>query len=96
VAVPDRHDPQPERRLEPYPDVLLEGLADAAAGAEAWYEAYQNGDVDGLVALPDPRTGIARASGLLVFALSGSQVSAITRFDDTVLPRFGVPAVLPR
>ena len=224
--------------LEPYPDVLLEGVADAAAGPEARYEAseaislafiialqmlpprqravlilrevldfparevahmlgtteesvkgalkraratvqrelepsdrrepapprgsaaeqdvvarltraYQNGDVDGLVALltedvlmimppvpleylgrelvarflraaiflpgiafrpvparangqpalvmyqPDPRTGIARASGLLVFALSGSHVSAITRFDDTVLPRFGVPATLP-
>ena len=224
--------------LEPYPDVLLEGLADAAAGPEARYEAseaislafiialqmlpprqravlilrevldfparevahmlgateesvksalkraratlqrqlepsegqeppppsgsaaeqdvvarlaraYENGDVDGLVALltedvlmimppipleylgrelvarflraaiflpgiafrpvpvrangqpalimyqPDPCTGIARASGVLVFTLSGSHVSAITRFDDTVLPRFGVPATLP-
>jgi molybdopterin biosynthesis enzyme len=44
---------------------------------------------------PDPRSGIARADGVLVFALSGSDVSAITRFDDTVLPRFGVPATLP-
>jgi RNA polymerase sigma-70 factor (TIGR02960 family) len=43
----------------------------------------------------DQRSGIARASGVLVFALSGSRVSAITRFDDTVLPRFGFPATLP-
>jgi RNA polymerase sigma-70 factor (ECF subfamily) len=43
----------------------------------------------------DPPSGIACASGVLVFTLSGSRVSAITRFDDTVLPRFGVPATLP-
>jgi hypothetical protein len=44
--------------------------------------------------LPDPQSGTARASGMLVVTLSGSRVSAITRFDDTVLPRFGVPATL--
>jgi RNA polymerase sigma-70 factor (ECF subfamily) len=43
----------------------------------------------------DPPSGIACASGMLVFTLSGSRVSAITRFDDTVLPRFGVPSTLP-
>ena len=42
-----------------------------------------------------PLTRTARATGVLVFTLSGSHVSAITRFDDTVLPRFGVPATLP-
>jgi RNA polymerase sigma-70 factor (TIGR02960 family) len=40
-------------------------------------------------------SGGYRAGGMLVFGLSGSRVSAITRFDDTVLPRFGVPATLP-
>jgi len=44
---------------------------------------------------PDQQSGVARATGMLVFTLSGSRVSAITRFDDTVLPRFGVPATLP-
>lgn len=39
--------------------------------------------------------GVARATGVLVFTLSGRRVSAITRFDDTVLARFGVPATLP-
>ena len=43
----------------------------------------------------DHHSGAARATGVLVFTLSGSRVSAITRFDDTVLPRFGVPATLP-
>jgi RNA polymerase sigma-70 factor (TIGR02960 family) len=36
-----------------------------------------------------------RAGGMLVFGLSGSRVSAITRFDTTVLTRFGVPAIWP-
>lgn len=40
-------------------------------------------------------SGGYRAGGMLVFGLSGSRVSAITRFDDTVLLRFGVPATLP-
>lgn len=43
----------------------------------------------------DGDSGAARAGGLLVFTFSGSRVSAITRFDDTVLPRFSLPAALP-
>ena len=54
-----------------------------------------NGQPALVMYLPDQQSGIARATGVLVFTLSGSRVSAITRFDDTVLPRFGVPATLP-
>jgi RNA polymerase sigma-70 factor (TIGR02960 family) len=43
----------------------------------------------------DQQSGVARATGVLVFTLAGRRVSGITRFDDTVLPRFGVPATLP-
>jgi RNA polymerase sigma-70 factor (ECF subfamily) len=59
--------PEPTRRvepswLEPYPDVLLEGLADTAPGPEARYEtaeavglafaaAVERGDTDGVVSL---------------------------------------------
>jgi hypothetical protein len=43
----------------------------------------------------DPASGTARATGVLVFTLSGSRVSAITRFDDSVLPYFGVPGTIP-
>src|SRR5438105_2358414 len=54
-----------------------------------------NGQPALVMYVPDSQSGIARATGVLVFTLSGSRVSAITRFDDTVLPRFGVPATLP-
>jgi RNA polymerase sigma-70 factor (TIGR02960 family) len=42
----------------------------------------------------DPHTGAFHTVGLLVLTLSGSQVAAMTRFDPSVLPRFGLPAVL--
>lgn len=44
--------------------------------------------------LRDEQSGVFRASGMLVFTLSGPRISAITRFDNTVLPRFEVPATL--
>jgi RNA polymerase sigma-70 factor (TIGR02960 family) len=43
----------------------------------------------------DPHTRVAHANGLLVFTLAGDQISAITRFDNSVLPRFGLPRLLP-
>jgi RNA polymerase sigma-70 factor (TIGR02960 family) len=43
----------------------------------------------------DPLTGVAHANGLLVFTLAGERISAITRFDNSVLPRFGLPRTLP-
>jgi RNA polymerase sigma-70 factor (ECF subfamily) len=55
---------------------------------------WANGQPALVMYVPDQQSGIARASGVLVFTLSGSRVSAITRFDETVLPRFGVPATL--
>jgi RNA polymerase sigma-70 factor, ECF subfamily len=54
-----------------------------------------NGQPALVMYLPDQQSGIARATGVLVFTLSGTRVSAITRFDDTVLPRFEIPATLP-
>jgi len=43
----------------------------------------------------DPRAGMSRANGLLVFTLAGNRISGITRFDNSVLPRFGLPRTLP-
>ena len=43
----------------------------------------------------DPQTGGYHPVGLLVLTLSGSQISAMTRFDAAVLPRFGLPLTLP-
>jgi RNA polymerase sigma-70 factor (TIGR02960 family) len=47
------------------------------------------------VYLRDPHTEVLRASGLLVVTLAGDQVSTITRFDNSVLARFGLPRFLP-
>src|SRR5262245_41375411 len=44
----------------------------------------------------DAQGEVGRATGLLVLTLSGSRISAMTHFDNTVLPRFGLPRMLPR
>ena len=44
--------------------------------------------------LRDP-TGIRHGTGLLVLTLTGDRISAITRFDNSVLPWFGLPRSLP-
>ena len=43
----------------------------------------------------DPRTGVLHANGLLVLTLAGDRISMITRFDNSVMPRFGLPRSLP-
>jgi len=43
----------------------------------------------------DPRTRRFYTVGLMVLTLSGSHISAMTRFDGSMLPRFGLPASLP-
>jgi RNA polymerase sigma-70 factor (ECF subfamily) len=45
--------------------------------------------------LRDPAGGPMHAVGLFVFTLSGDRICAITRFDNGLLPRFGLPRVLP-
>ena len=42
----------------------------------------------------DLATGIWHAMGLLVLTLAGDQISAITRFETSVLPGFGLPRSL--
>lgn len=42
----------------------------------------------------DPETGDFYTVGLMVLTLSGTQVSAMTRFDSSTLPRFELPATL--
>ena len=39
--------------------------------------------------------GIAHGVGLLVLTVVGNQISAITRFENTVLPWFGLPRTIP-
>ena len=39
--------------------------------------------------------GLRHGAGLLVLTLTGDQISAVTRFENTVLPWFGLPRSLP-
>jgi RNA polymerase sigma-70 factor (TIGR02960 family) len=43
----------------------------------------------------DPHAPVLHANGLLVLTLAGDRISMITRFDTSVLPRFGLPRSLP-
>jgi len=45
--------------------------------------------------LRDPVTDVAHANGMLVLTLAGSRISAMTRFDNSALPLFGLPRTLP-
>ena len=40
-------------------------------------------------------TRVLHANGLMVLTLAGDHISAITRFDNSVLPNFGLPRTLP-
>jgi RNA polymerase sigma-70 factor (ECF subfamily) len=44
--------------------------------------------------LRTPTSGIRHGAGLLVLTLAGKKISALTRFDNDVLPRFGLPLSL--
>jgi RNA polymerase sigma-70 factor (TIGR02960 family) len=43
----------------------------------------------------DRVTDVAHASGMLVLTLADNRISAMTRFDNSVLPLFGLPRTLP-
>jgi RNA polymerase sigma-70 factor (ECF subfamily) len=45
--------------------------------------------------LRDPDGGLRRGAGLLVLTLAGDRIRALTRFDNGVLPSFGLPRALP-
>ena len=40
--------------------------------------------------------GESPGAGLYVLTVAGDRVSVMTRFDETVLPSFGLPGSLPR
>jgi RNA polymerase sigma-70 factor (TIGR02960 family) len=42
-----------------------------------------------------PTGGIRHGAGLLVLTVAGDRISALTRFDNDVLPSFGLPRSLP-
>jgi RNA polymerase sigma-70 factor (ECF subfamily) len=42
-----------------------------------------------------PRAGIRHGTGVYVLTLAGDRICAMTRFEDSVLPSFGLPRSLP-
>ena len=40
-------------------------------------------------------TGISHGVGLFVFTLAGDEICAMTRFENAVLPWFGLPRSIP-
>ena len=47
------------------------------------------------VYVPDRHAPVLHANGLIVLTLAGDRVSMITRFETSVMPRFGLPRSLP-
>jgi RNA polymerase sigma-70 factor (ECF subfamily) len=45
--------------------------------------------------LPDPHARVLHAVGLLALTLAGDSIAAVTRFETSVLPSFGLPRTLP-
>jgi RNA polymerase sigma-70 factor (TIGR02960 family) len=45
--------------------------------------------------IEDPHAQVLHANGLMVLTLAGDKICNITRFDNSVLPRFGLPRTLP-
>ena len=45
--------------------------------------------------LQAPAANVRHGTGLLVLTLTGARICAVTRFDDTVLPWFGLPLSIP-
>jgi RNA polymerase sigma-70 factor (ECF subfamily) len=79
----------------------------AVAGPFLRSEVFRDGRIYRLIAtranrqpafglyVRDPVTGVAHANGMLVLTLAGSRICAMTRFDNSVLPLFGLPRTLP-
>lgn len=89
------------------PPVALEYQGRGLAARFHAQVAFRNGRTIRLVAtranrqpafgmyVQDRATGVMRANGVLVLTLAGSQISAMTAFDNSVLPRLGLPRTLP-
>ena len=59
-------------------------LVPARANGQPAFGAYLRGS-----------EGISHAAGLYVLTLSGGRICAMTRFDNSVIPWFGLPRSLP-
>ena len=98
----DKEDPPPARAVNEWAaDEPRRGGADAAECAPeperlvplgAFSEGGGDDRESGYLRTP---TGISHGAGLYVLTLAGDQICAMARFDNSVLPWFGLPRSLP-
>jgi len=94
--------------LQPFPDALLKGALYEGRDPAARFCAsiFRSGPRFDLVrtrangqrvfgAYLRANTGIRHAVGLYVLTLTGNRICAMTRFENSVLPWFGLPRSLP-
>jgi RNA polymerase sigma-70 factor (TIGR02960 family) len=88
--------PEPAEHRGPLP--IAGFLLESHSGKDLKFlPTRANGQPALVLYLPDPSAPIWRACGLIVLALRGNQVHAITRFADLgLIARFGFPRTLPR
>jgi RNA polymerase sigma-70 factor (TIGR02960 family) len=75
-------------------DLIARFLAAIAFRQDRTYQlaaTRANGQLAFGAYLREPGAGVARANDFLVLTLTGSQIRAMTRFDPSALPRFGLP-----
>jgi RNA polymerase sigma-70 factor (TIGR02960 family) len=75
-------------------DLIARFLAAIAFRQDRTYQlaaTRANGQLAFGAYLREPGAGVARANDFLVLTLTGSRIRAMTRFDPSALPRFGLP-----
>jgi RNA polymerase sigma-70 factor (TIGR02960 family) len=56
---------------------------------------WANGQAAFGVYVRDPATGVFRSNGMLAVTMAGDRIRAMTRFDNSVIAKFGLPRRLP-
>jgi hypothetical protein len=80
------------RLVEPFRRTLSQPHS-ALAGRLALSRRAPNGQPAFGLHARDPQTGDFHTVGLMVLTLSVTQISAMTRFNAGILPRFGLPGI---
>jgi RNA polymerase sigma-70 factor (ECF subfamily) len=74
---------------------FLKAVAFRDGGTYRLIATRANGQPAFGIYLHDPHAPIYHANGLLVLTLAGERIRAMTRFDSSALPHFGLPRTLP-
>jgi SnoaL-like domain len=78
-------------------DVVARFFASVILGGRTYdlVPTRANGQLAFAAYLRAPTGGLRHGAGLLVLTLTGDRICAVTRFENSVLPGFGLPRSLP-